>query len=121
LRAALDNRTAERLAKMCAMLSSDHDGERAAAALLVTRTLRSTGLTWEDVFSGEAQSTTHDTDLPHHAKAAWALQYQGLLSAWEVSFLQSISRQRRATAAQLSKLEEIIAELRNLAAAGARK
>jgi hypothetical protein len=42
-------RDVERLAKVCGMLASDKDGERAAAALLATQILQSFGVGWVDL------------------------------------------------------------------------
>jgi hypothetical protein len=117
MRTALDPRTAERLAKICGRLGSDHDGERAAAALLVTRALHGAGVTWDDVFTPPTSSASPRTapragEMPHRLKAVWALQYPHMLSSWEAGFLQSLCRQRRASTHQLNKLDEIVAELR---------
>jgi len=38
-----------RLIKLLGMLGSDHDGERASAALLATRMLKEAGLVWADL------------------------------------------------------------------------
>jgi hypothetical protein len=46
---ALDIRAAERLAKLCGMFGSEHDGERAAAALKANEFVRDLGLTWSDI------------------------------------------------------------------------
>lgn len=42
-----------RLVKICARMGSEHDGERAAAALLASRLLHTAGLSWEDVIASE--------------------------------------------------------------------
>ena len=42
----LDPRTADKVAKLCGLFSSDHDGERAAAAAKVDQIIRACGLTW---------------------------------------------------------------------------
>jgi hypothetical protein len=47
--ARLDQRVAERLAKVCGLFSSAHAGERASAAAKADRLLRDIGLTWTDV------------------------------------------------------------------------
>ncbi len=47
--ARLDEATAGRLAKILGLLSSDHIGERAAAAAKADALVRSVGLTWPDV------------------------------------------------------------------------
>jgi len=40
---------AAKLARVLALLGSDHDGERASAALAAHRLMRRLGLTWQDV------------------------------------------------------------------------
>ena len=48
-RTLLEPRVADRLAKLCGMFVSDHDGERAAAAAMADALVREHGLTWRDV------------------------------------------------------------------------
>jgi hypothetical protein len=48
-RAQLDSHSADRLRKLCGMLGSQHDGERAAAAAKADAFVRSLGLSWGDV------------------------------------------------------------------------
>lgn len=47
----------DRLRKLCGMLGSAHDGERAAAALKADQLLRDSGLTWRDVIRLPGSST----------------------------------------------------------------
>jgi hypothetical protein len=47
--ALLDPHAADRLRKLCGMLGSAHDGERAAAGLKADQLVRQLGLTWQDV------------------------------------------------------------------------
>jgi hypothetical protein len=48
-RAQLEPAVADRLAKLCGMLGSAHDGERAAAAAKADQLIRGLGLTWRDI------------------------------------------------------------------------
>ncbi len=48
-RTLLAPRVADRLAKLCGLFGSDHDGERANAARLADQLIREPGLTWPDV------------------------------------------------------------------------
>jgi hypothetical protein len=50
-RALLDSRSADKLVKICGLLGSNHDGERASAAAKADALVRSHGLTWADVVS----------------------------------------------------------------------
>ena len=45
----LDPRSAARLVKLCGMLGSQHDGERAAAGLKADQLVRDLGLSWSDI------------------------------------------------------------------------
>ena len=51
---SFDARTADKLAKVLALLGSPYDGERAGAALLADRLMREAGLTWRDLLSRAA-------------------------------------------------------------------
>jgi hypothetical protein len=50
-RAQLDPHSADRLRKLCGMLGSQHDGERAAAAQAADRLVRELGLTWSEIIA----------------------------------------------------------------------
>ena len=41
----------DRFIQVCGMLGSDFDGERAAAALMATKMLRSAGMTWAELLT----------------------------------------------------------------------
>ena len=45
----LSSSTTTTLIKLCGMLGSDHIGERANAALMADKLVRSAGLTWSDI------------------------------------------------------------------------
>ena len=52
----MDALTLARFRKVCGLLGSDHEGERAAAAVMATRFLKNNGKTWADVgFANAAQ------------------------------------------------------------------
>ena len=110
-----------RLAKVCGLLASDQDGERAAAALLATRLLRSHGLSWADLLTPAASpppaapAAAQATPM-HAALAEWALRTPEHLTPWERSFLADIRARRRLTPRQASVLAEIVRELRERAA-----
>ena len=60
----LDPRSIERLVKLLGMLGSNHDGERAAAALKANALVRDHGLVWSDVIP-----TPHAERRPNDARA----------------------------------------------------
>lgn len=50
-RALLDPRSADRLRKLCGMFGSAHDGERASAAAMADKLVRTAGLTWNEIIA----------------------------------------------------------------------
>ena len=46
-----------KFSRVCGMLGSDFDGERAAAALAATRMLANSGMTWSELFESVARKT----------------------------------------------------------------
>jgi hypothetical protein len=105
--ALLDPRSAEKLAKICALFSSNHDGERASAAALADKLVRTQGLTWQQVIS--MPSTTSSTT---REKIAFALANIGALSMWERGFLYSVNSKRKLSPKQLIVLDQIVAKAR---------
>jgi hypothetical protein len=94
MRAGLPAPIAGRFVKICGLLSSSHDGERAAAAAKATDMLRQHGLSWEDVLRPcpapqprQQQQQAGD----HRARARHALLRAHLLSPWEREFCASIA------------------------------
>jgi hypothetical protein len=100
---ALDPRTADRLARICGLFSSDHDGERANAAAAADRILRAEGLTWADVLVPRAATI--------EAKIDFALANIGALTLWEKGFLHSIEGRHSLSIRQQEILNEIVAKI----------
>ena len=72
--------TATRLAKVCGLLGSDHDGERASAAYQATKILRAAGMTWADIVAPARPAAPPPRSPnygPPHAAAATAALQQG--------------------------------------------
>src|SRR3954469_13533270 len=106
---------AAKLAKVCGMLGSDHDGERSAAAWQATRILRLHGKTWSDLFPAERQAPEprRASNAPSHVAATTAaLQHLGHLTAWELRFLRDIARRSRLSPKQATTLDGIMRKLR---------
>lgn len=117
MRAALDPAVAAKLAKVCGLLGSDHDGERAAAAAAGTRLLRALGLTWGDLFEPSpapmAVARQASALPPHMALARAALERSALLDEWQRDFLASIAQQwRPLSPKQRASLERILHQVR---------
>jgi len=100
--------TANRLAKICGMFGSDHEGERASAALMADNLVKSLGLTWLDVFGAAEQAET----LAH--KLAFLLDHRELLSDWELSFVRGVSRFKKPSDRQLELVEQIVARVSDI-------
>lgn len=86
----------DRLAKLLGMLGSEHEGERASAALMADKLVRERGLTWPQVLQPLAQSAgALGSGLPHRRDAFECLAVDGIWSEQEADFLLNISRKRR--------------------------
>lgn len=96
-----------RLAKLAGMLGSEHDGERASAALLATKLLREKGLTWRDALDPAPKVVVREVTVPQryrYPRSAWrtlvakieaSSGYWSLLSEWERSFIDDLGERRR--------------------------
>jgi hypothetical protein len=86
-----------RRARLCGMLGSDFDGERANAAFMANRLVRSLGLTWEDVLSAagdQAERSWPGADPDPGPRAATPREQANFCldsgvdwNAWELEFL----------------------------------
>jgi hypothetical protein len=107
--AALPAPDAERLAKVCGLLASNHDGERANAAAAATRLLEQYGISWPEFVRCRAALPRPATG-DHRARAARLLAEARTLSPWERQFLASIARRPAPLspkqAAVLERLEQ---------------
>jgi hypothetical protein len=88
----LDPHAADRLAKLCGMFGSDHDGERATAASKADEFVRSLGLTWRDVIVAPplVPSIPSSTATDWQRMAAFCNARRHLLSEREVEFIRSM-------------------------------
>ena len=97
----LDPRVLDRLVKLLGMLGSNHDGERAAAALKANALMREHGLVWSDVIPTPIPNNHHRTngakDLKQdNQKIDWremrdyCARWSGLLRPREQEFIDNI-------------------------------
>ncbi len=100
----LDPNTADRLAKLCGMFGSDHDGERASAAAMADRLIRARGLTWPELIA--PGSFTHEEQI------GMAMANLDALTQWEQGFIRSINGRRNLSPKQLNLLNSIAAKAR---------
>jgi hypothetical protein len=79
--AVLTPEAADRLAKLCGMFGSNHDGERAAAALKADQLVRQNGLTWHDVIVMPRHEAPRDHGWRHGillSRASTETQCEGM-------------------------------------------
>jgi hypothetical protein len=117
-RALLDPHSVDRLRKLCGMLGSVHDGERAAAAANADALVRSLGLSWAEIIappivpehSPRIRSwRAHDSDWQRMAQFSHARRWS--LSQREREFVESVLNWRAPTEKQKDWLTAIYARL----------
>jgi hypothetical protein len=106
-----------RLVRLCGMLGSDFDGERASAGLLANRLIKSLDLTWEDVIRQVVETKQQqrppweeqqqDQDLPPSTKAKFCLDSGLMWNAWEMQFLQDMLYRSRCSEKQKAVLDRL--------------
>ena len=124
--AALSRADRDKLVKLLALMSSDHVGERASAALMATRAIKSRGLSWEDVIPEDSRSVYREPvrwQQPTQARppttptSSWIAQIQFVLSreasltAWERQFAISLGCRSRITPKQADVLVRLVDRL----------
>ncbi len=128
-----DPSVASKLAKICAMLTSSHGGERANAAALASRLLTDCGLTWQQLVERAFQAPQPTVRPPasHPPRrhrpapqppapndearvlAVRLLERPHLLNSWERNFVYSILYQTSPyTTLQRAKLAKVCADCR---------
>jgi hypothetical protein len=103
----LDQATASKLAKVCRLFASDKVGERAAAAQMADKLLRSCGLAWCQVFAAHVVPPDGIA-----AKVDFVAHNLDCLDPWQRGFIQSIRGRRSLSEKQEAKLNEILATVR---------
>lgn len=97
----MSEKTVARLAKICGMLGSAHEGERASAALMATQILSDLDLSWETLIVAafshrpEPEQITYDDKRApgwHLGYSRWLILNRGdKLGPWEMQFLNSLA------------------------------
>lgn len=118
-RAQLDPGAANRLRKLCGMLGSQHDGERATAAAKADALLRAAGLTWADVITAPPIIPDHvprirawrasNTDWQRMAQFCHSRRWS--LSQREREFIESALKWRQLSEKQKDWLTDVYARL----------
>jgi hypothetical protein len=106
-----------KLARILGMLGSEHDGERASAALAAERLRAKTGQSWSSLLAAESPPRlSHDVpagDADWRRQIAFCVRHYGLLNSWQRTFLAGVREWRGVpTDKQLRKLTEITGEVR---------
>jgi hypothetical protein len=116
---ALAPHIATKVARLVAMLSTDHDSEALAAVRALGRTLDSAGYDFNDLAavieaSQPAIRRPQEASGPYINDAIKALQCCDRLSAWEISFLNDLAQRlwdgRGVSQHQAAKVQEIYAQ-----------
>jgi len=89
----LDPSSASRLAKLCGMFGSTHEGERAVAAAKADALVRALGLTWHDVIAVPTPATPIVMQWTSSAPSPRA-DWQRVAAFCQARFAQLSSRER---------------------------
>ena len=106
----------DRLAKICGLLGSDQDGERAAAAWHASQILFEHKLTWRDLI--QAAGSRHDAPIRFEPTPSWRDRVDECLGChwrfteWELEFLRSLAVRYRPPS---PKQEAVLARLHSKA------
>src|SRR5947207_15770801 len=100
----------DKLVRVLGMLGSSHDGEIAAAGRAADRLLRDAGLRWPDVILPALTGPRRERNLDTiRDTIEFVLEFEDVLSDWEVSFCRSIARARyRLSQKQLEVLDRLV-------------
>ena|SRR5687767_15796017 len=107
-----DKRT--RLVRLCGMLGSDFDGERANAGRMANDIVRGLGLTWDQVIaaSGQAEQPRQERrEKPPRTPpevARFCLSSRGVWTEWERKFLNDMLERYRLSDKQAQILSELL-------------
>jgi hypothetical protein len=98
-----------KLVGVLGMLASNHDGERAAAGLLATRLLKSTGLTWDTVIPEQKLAIRPNATRTAgwRATVAYCRERAWQLTQWERNFLDSLLSQKSLSQKQAAVLSRV--------------
>ena len=110
-----------RLARVCGLLGSDHDGEALAATRQAEKIRKKVGLTWEELLVPSTRQRSGDP--PPEELTDWrlachfCLERYWLLTRWELDFVATVARYTKPPSAkQLIILHRLVARCRNAAA-----
>ena len=110
-----------RLARVCGLFGSDHDGEALAAARQAEKIRKKVGLTWEELLVPSPRPRSADPPPEDLTDWRWAchfcLECSRWLTRWELNFVATMARyQKPPSVKQLIILHRLVARCRNAAA-----
>ena len=110
-----------RLARICGLFGSDHDGEALAAARQAEKIRKKMGLTWEELLVPSTRQRS--ADPPPEELTNWrlachfCLERYRWLTSWELDFVATVARYKKPPSAkQMAILQRLVARCRNAAA-----
>lgn len=101
----------ERLCKLCGMLASPYDGERANAARMATELLQRHKLTWSDLIASPAMPSA-GSGCSTASEAAFALRHLPLLTDWEQQFIRDVAGKANVSPKQAALIAKIADKIR---------
>jgi hypothetical protein len=108
----------QRLARVCGLLGSEHDGEALAAARQAEKIRKKVGVTWEELLVPSIRPRSADP-LPEEltdwrSACHFCLERYRSLTSWELDFVATVARyQKPPSAKQLIILQRLVARCRN--------
>ena len=110
-----------RLARVCGLFGSEHDGEALAAARQAEKIRQKVGLTWEELLMPSTRQRTADPSPEDLTDWRWAchfcLERYHSLTSWELDFVATVARYTKPPSAkQMIILQRLVARCRNAAA-----
>ena len=111
----------QRLARVCGLFGSDHDGEALAAARQAEKIRKKLGVTWDELLVPSPRPRAADLAPEELTDWRWAchfcLERSWWLTRWELDFVATVARyQKPPSAKQLIILHRLVARCRNAAA-----
>jgi hypothetical protein len=110
----------QRLARVCGLFSSEHDGEALAAARQAEKIRKKMSLSWEELLVPSARQRTADPPPEDLTDWRWAchfcLERYHSLTSWEVDFVATVARYTKPPSAkQMIILRRLVTRCRNAA------
>ena len=111
----------QRLARVCGLLGSEHDGEALAAARQAEKLRKKLGLTWDELLVPPTRQRSADPPLEEltdwQAACLFCLEHFQSLTRWELDFVATIARYTKPPSVkQWSVLYRLVAKCRSAAA-----